>query len=115
MKGNPKNVDNAHVQMENEGAKLLTMLSGRDFVVVLDERGDLCTSFDVANIIATAGAPPCASVGSESSSSSLQGSALLTRGANKADVAARRRRMCQGACAARCWAGRMQAAIAGCT
>jgi uncharacterized Fe-S radical SAM superfamily protein PflX len=55
IKSNPKNASNKAAQMEAESSKLLAMLAARDFVVAIDERGDACTSFDFANLLATAG------------------------------------------------------------
>lgn len=41
--------------MRAEATKLLQALTPRDFVVVLDERGAQCTSYDMAHILAQAG------------------------------------------------------------
>lgn len=56
IKSNPSKTGTPEVQMQAEAAKLLKVVGARDFVVALDERGHRCTSFDLANVVATAGA-----------------------------------------------------------
>ena len=55
LKGNPKKASEPEAQQKFEAETLLAMLDGRDYVVVLDERGSQFTSFDLAHCIATAG------------------------------------------------------------
>jgi 23S rRNA pseudoU1915 N3-methylase RlmH len=56
LKSNPKKTSSHEAQMKSEATKLLSTLRPRDFVVVLDERGFSSTSFDIANLLAQAGA-----------------------------------------------------------
>lgn len=56
LKGNPKRASEPEAQQKFEAEALLGTLDGRDYVVVLDERGSQFTSFDLAHCIATAGA-----------------------------------------------------------
>ena len=56
IKSNPGNASDVDAQSAAEGAKLLKGINGRDFVVVLDERGQQCTSHDFANLLAHASA-----------------------------------------------------------
>jgi hypothetical protein len=55
LKSNPKKSGHPAVQMQGEAAKMLALLGTRDLVVALDERGQSCTSFDFANLLALAG------------------------------------------------------------
>ena len=55
LKGNPKKASEPGAQQKFEAEQLLGALDGRDYVVVLDERGTQITSFDLARILATAG------------------------------------------------------------
>ena len=56
IKSNPKNESSPDAQMAAEAAKVLKALGSRDYVVALDERGQQCTSHDMASIVAHAGA-----------------------------------------------------------
>jgi 23S rRNA pseudoU1915 N3-methylase RlmH len=58
LKSNPKKSGHPAVQMQGEAAKMLALLGTRDLVVALDERGQSCTSFDFANLLALAGMFP---------------------------------------------------------
>ena len=55
LKSNPKKAASPEVQMHAEADKVLSTLTDRDFVAVLDERGARYTSFDMANLLAMAG------------------------------------------------------------
>lgn len=55
LKSNPKKAASREVAMAAESEKLLALVSARDYVVVLDERGTRVTSHDVAHLLAKAG------------------------------------------------------------
>ncbi|KAG2501580.1 hypothetical protein HYH03_000085 [Edaphochlamys debaryana] len=55
IKPNPRNSTDPAVQRETEGERVLKALDGRDFVVVLDERGQEVKSEDMAKLVAAAG------------------------------------------------------------
>ena len=56
VKSNPKKSSNPEIQMQTESEKVQSNLDNHDFVVVLDERGKRVTSFDMAHLLAKAGA-----------------------------------------------------------
>ncbi|PNH02247.1 putative RNA methyltransferase At5g10620, partial [Tetrabaena socialis] len=55
IKPNPRNSPDPAIQREAEGEKVLKALEPRDFVVVLDERGQELRSEDLARLVAAAG------------------------------------------------------------
>lgn len=57
IKPNPGNASDAAAQSAAEGVKVLKAVGSRDYLVVLDERGQQCTSHDFAHLLAHASAP----------------------------------------------------------
>ncbi|GMH45115.1 hypothetical protein BSKO_13072 [Bryopsis sp. KO-2023] len=54
IKSNPKNTSQPTIQMQEEGKKVLQMLSGNEYIVVLDERGREVSTAGMVNLIADA-------------------------------------------------------------
>lgn len=54
-KQNPKNVKDNDMQKEHEGERVMKCVSARDFVVLMDERGDEVSSEQLAALVAKIG------------------------------------------------------------